>query len=69
MQLILTIRVRQRFFQRKQLSAGIICRSARDFFSGNSYLQVLSVEVLAIYNKTIIEFGFCDILNYQGLGK
>jgi hypothetical protein len=22
-----------------------------------------------IYNKTIIEFGFCDILNYQGLGK
>jgi hypothetical protein len=30
MQRILTIRVRQRFFQRKQLSAGIICKSARD---------------------------------------
>jgi hypothetical protein len=30
MEIILTIRVRQRFFQRKQLSAGIICRSARD---------------------------------------
>ena len=22
-----------------------------------------------MYNKTIIRFGFCDILNYQGLGK
>ena len=24
---------------------------------------------LEIYNKTIIEFGFCDMRNYQGLGK
>jgi hypothetical protein len=22
-----------------------------------------------MYNKTIIEFGFCDMQNYQGLGK
>ena len=22
-----------------------------------------------MYNKTIIRFGFCDILNNQGLGK
>ena len=22
-----------------------------------------------MYNKTIIKFGFCDILNNQGLGK
>ena len=22
-----------------------------------------------MYNKTIIRFGFCDIENYQGLGK
>ena len=22
-----------------------------------------------MYNKTIIKFGFCDIENYQGLGK
>ena len=22
-----------------------------------------------MYNKTIIEFGFCDMRNYQGLGK
>ena len=22
-----------------------------------------------MYNKTIIRFGFCDIRNYQGLGK
>ncbi len=23
---------------------------------------------LEMYNKTIIEFGFCDVRNYQGLG-
>ena len=23
----------------------------------------------SLYNKTIIRFGFCDILNNQGLGK
>ena len=23
----------------------------------------------SMYNKTIIRFGFCDIQNYQGLGK
>jgi hypothetical protein len=22
-----------------------------------------------MYNKAVIEFGFCDIPNYQGLGK
>ena len=25
--------------------------------------------ILQMYNKTIIEFGFCDMQNYQGLGK
>ena len=25
--------------------------------------------VSTMYNKTIIEFSFCDILNNQGLGK
>ena len=24
---------------------------------------------LEMYNKTIIEFGFCDMQNYQGLRK
>ena len=24
---------------------------------------------LEMYNKTIIEFGLCDMRNYQGLGK
>ncbi len=24
---------------------------------------------LEMYNKTIIEFGFCDMRNYQGLGE
>jgi hypothetical protein len=25
--------------------------------------------ILQMYNKTIIEFGFCDMQNYQGLGN
>jgi hypothetical protein len=25
--------------------------------------------IFQMYNKTIIEFGFCDMQNYQGLGK
>ncbi len=24
---------------------------------------------LEMYNKTVTEFGFCDMRNYQGLGK
>jgi hypothetical protein len=25
--------------------------------------------ILQMYDKTIIELGFCDMQNYQGLGK
>jgi hypothetical protein len=25
--------------------------------------------ILQMYNKTIIQFGFCDMQNYLGLGK
>ena len=25
--------------------------------------------IFEMYNKTIIEFGFCDMRNYQGPGK
>ena len=34
--------------------------------SHNSFLCIFHE---AMYNKTIIEFGFCDIRNNQGLGK
>jgi hypothetical protein len=44
MQIILTVRVRQQFFQREQLSAGIICRSARDLAA----VWLLSAETPAI---------------------
>jgi hypothetical protein len=32
-------------------------------------LFVERVNENAMYNKTVIKFGFCDILNYQDLGK
>ena len=34
----------------------ILCRSDKE-------------RIRSMYNKTIIRFGFCDIQNYQGLGK
>ena len=31
--------------------------------------KVTSIFFRAMYNKTIIRFGFCDIQNNRGLGK
>ena len=31
--------------------------------------QKKMTSMTSMYNKTIIRFGFCDILNNQGLGK
>jgi hypothetical protein len=40
-----------------------------ELFLCDKSLFVERVNKITMHNKTIIEFGFCDIPNYRGLGK
>ena len=42
--------------------------SSNNINSGSLQLCVCPCFFKTMYNKTIIRFGFCDILNNQGLG-
>jgi hypothetical protein len=55
MQIILTIRVRQRFFQRKQLSTGIISRSAHD---------LAAVRLLSVAKNQLKQFEIKIYVNF-----
>ena len=35
----------------------------------SSLVDEMNNKTIKMYNKTIIGFGYCDMLNYQNLGK
>ena len=43
--------------------------SNNNYINSGSLLRCVCRYLLAMYNKTIIRFGFCDVQNNQGLGK